>query len=260
MSIGTEVINSNLEKVTALMSDCLMNPKFDEAEIEEQKRLFEIDMEEVTQNPQSMLPEILLQVAYQDQPLGKLMTISPEEASKLTSDMAHDFHESLYRPERMIISAVGVEHQEFVDLIEKYFVWRKSNVTVTEPTPSKYIGGEYFQEFTKEQQEEVSQYLPPGAQTWDNLVLAWEAPPMTDKKRAITTNLLEQLLGSGGSFSVGGPGKGMHSRLYQNVLNGYHMTESVSCFYTNFPESGIFGIHATYTHNHSMKMLNALVK
>lgn len=31
--------------------------------------------------------------------------------------------------------------------------------------------------------------------------------------------VLNMLLGGGGSFSAGGPGKGMYSRLYLNVLN-----------------------------------------
>jgi len=32
---------------------------------------------------------------------------------------------------------------------------------------------------------------------------------------------LNVLMGGGESFSVGGPGKGMYSRLYTNVLNKY---------------------------------------
>ena len=35
----------------------------------------------------------------------------------------------------------------------------------------------------------------------------------------VTTCVLSTLMGGGGSFSAGGPGKGMYSRLYTNVLN-----------------------------------------
>jgi processing peptidase subunit alpha len=34
--------------------------------------------------------------------------------------------------------------------------------------------------------------------------------------------VLTYLMGGGNSFSSGGPGKGMHSRLYTRVLNQYH--------------------------------------
>lgn len=33
--------------------------------------------------------------------------------------------------------------------------------------------------------------------------------------------VLNTLMGGGGSFSAGGPGKGMYTRLYTNVLNRY---------------------------------------
>ena len=38
--------------------------------------------------------------------------------------------------------------------------------------------------------------------------------------------------------SVGGPGKGMHSRLYRNVLNQYHWVESATAFNTCYSDSG----------------------
>lgn len=34
--------------------------------------------------------------------------------------------------------------------------------------------------------------------------------------------VLNTLMGGGGSFSAGGPGKGMYTRLYTNVLNRYN--------------------------------------
>jgi hypothetical protein len=33
--------------------------------------------------------------------------------------------------------------------------------------------------------------------------------------------VLNMMMGGGGSFSAGGPGKGMYTRLYTNVLNRY---------------------------------------
>lgn len=86
------------------------------------------------------------------------------------------------------------------------------------------------------------------------------------------------LMGGGGSFSVGGPGKGMHSRLCMlpfksmfsylshdhrhayfckcpnmsytplptdlRVLNKYEQIESFSAFNSIYNDSGLFGIHA----------------
>ncbi|WOL08198.1 mitochondrial-processing peptidase subunit alpha [Canna indica] len=53
------------------------------------------------------------------------------------------------------------------------------------------------------------------------------------------------LMGGGGSFSAGGPGKGVHSRLYLNVLNNFQQIESFSAFNSIYNHTSIFGIHAT---------------
>ncbi len=76
--------------------------------------------------------------------------------------------------------------------------------------------------------------------------LAFEAPPISSPDiYALAT--LQTLLGGGGSFSAGGPGKGMYSRLYTHVLNQHGWVESCVAFNNSFTDSGIFGIAASCT-------------
>ncbi|KAN0064936.1 Mitochondrial-processing peptidase subunit alpha [Thecaphora frezii] len=56
---------------------------------------------------------------------------------------------------------------------------------------------------------------------------------------------LQILLGGGGSFSAGGPGKGMYSRLYTNVLNQHHAVDYCAAFHHCYADSGLFGIAAS---------------
>lgn len=73
--------------------------------------------------------------------------------------------------------------------------------------------------------------------------LAFEALPISsDDIYAQAT--LQTLLGGGGSFSAGGPGKGMYSRLYTNVLNQHGWVESCVAFNHSYTDSGLFGIAA----------------
>jgi len=55
---------------------------------------------------------------------------------------------------------------------------------------------------------------------------------------------LQTLLGGGGSFSAGGPGKGMYSRLYTNVLNQHGWVESCVAFNHSYTDSGLIGVAA----------------
>ena len=45
------------------------------------------------------------------------------------------------------------------------------------------------------------------------------SPDVQEEKDFIATCVLNMMMGGGGSFSAGGPGKGMYTRLYLNVLN-----------------------------------------
>ncbi|KAL4556021.1 hypothetical protein LXL04_038656 [Taraxacum kok-saghyz] len=55
----------------------------------------------------------------------------------------------------------------------------------------------------------------------------------------------QMLMGGGGSFSAGGPGKGMYSRLYLRVLNEYPDIHSFLAFNSIYNNTAIFGIQAT---------------
>lgn len=71
---------------------------------------------------------------------------------------------------------------------------------------------------------------------------------------------LQTLLGGGGSFSAGGPGKGMYSRLYTNVLNQHGWVESCVSFNNSYTDSGIFGISASCEPRQAKQMLEVMCR
>jgi len=87
--------------------------------------------------------------------------------------------------------------------------------------------------------------------------LAFEGLPISsDDIYALAT--LQTLLGGGGSFSAGGPGKGMYSRLYTNVLNQHGWVESCMAFNHSYTDSGLFGISASCTPQRVTQMLEVM--
>jgi processing peptidase subunit alpha len=89
--------------------------------------------------------------------------------------------------------------------------------------------------------------------------LAFEALPISDPDiYALAT--LQTLLGGGGSFSAGGPGKGMYSRLYTNVLNQHGWVESCIAFNHGYTDSGIFGISASCSPTRTNQMLEVMCR
>ncbi|KAH8704115.1 mitochondrial-processing peptidase subunit alpha [Talaromyces proteolyticus] len=89
--------------------------------------------------------------------------------------------------------------------------------------------------------------------------LAFEALPISSPDiYALAT--LQTLLGGGGSFSAGGPGKGMYSRLYTNVLNQHGWVESCIAFNHSYTDSGIFGISASCSPTRTPQMLEVMCR
>jgi processing peptidase subunit alpha len=89
--------------------------------------------------------------------------------------------------------------------------------------------------------------------------LAFEALPISSPDiYALAT--LQTLLGGGGSFSAGGPGKGMYSRLYTNVLNQHFWVESCVAFNHSYTDSGLFGISASCSPDHVAQMLEVMCR
>ncbi|EKV05824.1 Mitochondrial processing peptidase alpha subunit, putative [Penicillium digitatum] len=89
--------------------------------------------------------------------------------------------------------------------------------------------------------------------------LAFEALPISSPDiYALAT--LQTLLGGGGSFSAGGPGKGMYSRLYTNVLNQHGWVESCIAFNHSYTDSGIFGISASCSPTRITEMIEVMCR
>lgn len=96
-----------------------------------------------------------------------------------------------------------------------------------------------------------------GQPVFTHIHLAFEGLPVaSDDIYALAT--LQTLLGGGGSFSAGGPGKGMYSRLYTNVLNQYGWVESCIAFNHSYTDSGLFGISASCLPGRTASMIDVM--
>lgn len=119
-------------------------------------------------------------------------------------------------------------------------------------TPSHYTGG--FLTLPP-----IPPPLNPMLRRLSHIHLAFEALPISSPDiYALAT--MQTLLGGGGSFSAGGPGKGMYSRLYTNVLNQHFWVESCVAFNHSYTDSGLFGISASCAPTHVAQMLEVMCR
>jgi len=141
----------------------------------------------------------------------------------------------------MVLAASGVEHDTLVSVVEPLLSDLPSVKRPEEPK-SVYVGGDY-----RCQADSLSTHI----------ALAFEVPGgWNQEKTAMVVTVLQMLMGGGGSFSAGGPGKGMHSRLYLRVLSNYQQIESFSAFNSVYNNSGLFGIYAVTSPDFSTKAVD----
>jgi hypothetical protein len=92
-----------------------------------------------------------------------------------------------------------------------------------------------------------------------NLSVALKTP-QSNAQSHIPLAVLQMLLGGGGSFSAGGPGKGMYSRLYTQLLNRYHWLEHARAFTIDYQVGGLFGINASCHPKYAPNLIKILLE
>ncbi|CAM9867093.1 unnamed protein product [Phaeothamnion confervicola] len=87
------------------------------------------------------------------------------------------------------------------------------------------------------------------------VAVAFETCGWRDDAMVVPVCVLQILLGGGDSFSAGGPGKGMYSRLYREVLNRYYWVEAAEAFTAIHNESGLLGIAGASQPEHAARLM-----
>ncbi|KAF7148060.1 hypothetical protein RHSIM_Rhsim03G0235900 [Rhododendron simsii] len=243
MVYAYDALKTYVPQMVELLIDCARNPVFLDWEINEQLLKVKAEITEASNNPSSLLVEAIHSVGYSGA-LANSLLASESAIGRLDSSILEEFVAGNYTAPRMVLAASGVEHDELLKFAEPLLSDLPSVPRPEEPK-SVYVGGDY-----RCQADSGDRLVPRltflllyGQKT--HFAIAFEAPGgLIKEKEAMTLTVLQILMGGGGSFSVGGPGKGMLSRLYRRVLNQYPQIHAFTAFNTSYTNTGLFGIEA----------------
>ncbi|CAI8608071.1 unnamed protein product [Vicia faba] len=229
MGYTFDALKTYVPQMVELLVDCVRNPAFLDWEVNEELRKVKAELGELSNNPQGLLLEAIHSAGYSGALAFPLL--APEEAlNRLDGPSLEEFVAENYTAPRMVLAASGVEHEELLSVAEPLLSDLPSVPRPEEPK-STYVGGDFRRH---------------GEEGAAHVAIAFEVPGGWQQERdAIVLTVLQMLMGGGGSFSAGGPGKGMHSRLYLRVLNEYQQIQSFSAFNSIFNNTGLFGIYAS---------------
>lgn len=253
-----------------IIADTILNSKFLPEELDAQRDAAAYEVREVNAKPEMILPEIIHTVAYRDNTLGNPLLCPEERISQVDGPLLAGFVKTWFRPERMVVAGAGIPHQELVELAQKHFgdlsapaTQQKSPTyflnlaSQLKPQPSLYksittaatlpVHPPVDPEFNNLAQARARytgghQFIHRPDLELTHLYIAFEGVPIHDPDiYALAT--MQILLGGGGSFSAGGPGKGMYSRLYTHILNHHPQIDHCAAFHHIYTDSSLFGIN-----------------
>eukprot|EP00873_Tetraselmis_striata_P007850 jgi/Tetstr1/428114/TSEL_018169.t1 len=244
MAYNIDCVRSSVPEALELLLDCVVNPKFTAWDLAAQKKKIKSELLQISEQPGTVLLEGMHYAAYQGG-LGRPLLLSPEGLARLTTDDLDAFVAENYSGPRLVVAGSGVEHSELVSLAQDML----SGVPAGPPPPSmpsKYLGGDFRQ-------------FAAGPQT--TVMLGFEfAGGWKDVKGSVAVTVLQYLLGGGASFSSGGPGKGMHSRLYTRVLNNCPWIHNCMAISSLYADTGIVGISVSGDSGRAEEMTTLMVK
>jgi len=122
----------SLPSVISILSDTVLNPQITQEELDIQREAALWEVGEIKNKPEMILPELLHETAYQGNTLGNPLLCPEDRLEKMTTETIKDYLGMWYKPERLVVAAAGVEHDQLVELAERHFGSAKSS----SPSPS----------------------------------------------------------------------------------------------------------------------------
>uniref|UniRef100_A0A1I7T0T7 Mitochondrial-processing peptidase subunit alpha n=1 Tax=Caenorhabditis tropicalis TaxID=1561998 RepID=A0A1I7T0T7_9PELO len=248
---------SGVDSVTKVLSDTIWRPVIDDESLDQAKMIVRYESEDLPQRIEAieiLLTDYIHQAAFQNNTIG-YPKFGLDSLDKIRVSDVYGFLSRVHTPERMVVGGVGVDHDEFVSIISRYFdtkhtIWNTnpsvlpSKIPEIDKSRSQYTGGEL-----RLKSDLTPLTIGKPYPLLAHVVLGLEGCSYKDDD-FVAFCVLQSLLGGGGAFSAGGPGKGMYARFYTELMNQHHWIYSAIAHNHSYSDSGVFTMTAsTYPEN-----------
>ncbi len=156
------VLEADVPLAVDVISDILLNPVFDPAEIEVERGVILQEIGQALDTPDDVIFDWLQERAYPDQPIGRTILGPAERVSSFTRDDLSTFVAEHYGPDQMILAAAGaVDHDALVAQAEALFGHLTARPRLVQ-NEARYHGGEARVEKGLEQAHFALAFETPG--------------------------------------------------------------------------------------------------
>ncbi len=231
-----KVVDNQLAKAFDLLADLLSNPRFDEKELRREQKVIIEEIKMTDDSPEDLLGELFNEQLFPDHPLGLSIAGTPKTVRTFNHEITRAFHDSVFNASNLIIAAAGnLEHQQIVDLAEKFFSAKTENQTPKTNDQKPTIAAPIIIKKNKNLEQA-------------HLIIA---TPFVDapSERRYAADILANALGGGTS-----------SRLWQKVREEKGLAYSVGASAALYQDCGIFSIYAGTSPKQTEEVLEISLK
>ncbi len=227
-----EVLDNHLPLAVDVLSDMVCHSTFPEKEIEKERSIILDEIDSVEDTPDDLVQEVFVEKLYPNHTLGLPILGNKKSVAQIDREAILEFYRSYYHSGNIVIAAAGnLEHQQLVELCEKYFQFPHQGRPVQEEPPHEIGHGKFFYKRNVKQA---------------HICMGVKGLAYTDRHK-YDLLLLNTLLGSG-----------MSSRLFQSIREQYGIAYSIYSFVDFFRDNGLFAVYLG-TERHKMEKALRLV-
>ena len=216
---NTRILDEHLPKAFDIISDMLLEPKFDDEDISRERSVILEEIRMTQDNPEDLVHELFTQNFWNSHALGRPILGTPETVSALTRDTLQEWFRQSYAPNHLVVTAAGrLSHQEMVELVASRFsklTPSKDGQSDPVPLPSPHI--------TLRNKNELEQV---------HICIGVPALPMSDRRR-FAVSVLNNVLGGG-----------MSSRLFQNIREKLGLAYAIFSELNAYKDVGSLSVYA----------------
>ncbi len=225
-------LSTNVEKAADVLVDMFMNSKFDEGEMEKEKRVVYEEIHMVEDSPEDDAHDTLYEVLFKGGPLSKPILGNKKTIKSFSQKTIRDYIEKEYTKDNIIIAVAGNFDE---NQICQFFMDKLKDLTSVKPEKieNALIYTPHFKVKIKDIEQSHICIGTKGLRLNDDLYFAM--------------SLLNNIMG--GSMS---------SRLFQNIREEKGMAYSVYSFASSYINDGFYGIYAGVSHDMVEKAVRAI--
>ena len=117
-----KVLDEHLSTALDVLSDLVLNPAFDSADLEREKKVVLEEIKMVEDTPDDLVHELFTQSFWRDHPLGQPILGTAESVQALTAAVLRSYFTNTYTAHNLVIVAVGnITHAKMKALVEPTF-------------------------------------------------------------------------------------------------------------------------------------------